>query len=192
MNNDDGAFDTLFRLHYGRIARVIGRIVRDQARAEEIAVDVFVKWRRHPPAHGAGAEGWLYRTAIRQALDAWRRDTRWSRLQQVLARIAVAPRTPEELHADEADRQQVRAVLGSLRQRDVTLLLLWIEDVSYAEIAAAAAVRSSSVGSMLRRAQDTFRKEYEARYGAQSSQRMGRGTAGAPCPGLDARSDPRA
>lgn len=192
MNSDDGAFDTLFRLHYGRVARVIGRIIRDQARAEEIAVDVFVKWRRHTPAHGAGAEGWLYRTAIRQALDAWRRDTRWSRLQQVLAHIGVAPRTPEELHADKVDRQQVRAVLGSLRRRDVTLLLLWIEDVSYAEIAAAAAVRSSSVGSMLRRAQDTFRKEYEARYGAQSSQRMGRSTTGAPCPGMDARSDPRA
>ena len=46
--------DTLFRTHYGRLARVVGRIVHDQAEAEEIAVDVFVKWRGHPAAHGVG------------------------------------------------------------------------------------------------------------------------------------------
>ena len=61
--------DALFREHYPRIARMVGRIVRDRGRAEEIAVDVFIKWRRHPAAHGDHAEGWLYRTAVRQALD---------------------------------------------------------------------------------------------------------------------------
>src|SRR3954466_1662275 len=61
--------DALFRAHYGRLARVVGRIVHDQAAAEEIAVDVFVKWRGHPAAHGDGAEGWLYRTAGRAAPD---------------------------------------------------------------------------------------------------------------------------
>lgn len=161
-------FDTLFRSHYMRVARVIGRIVQDRARAEEIAVDVFVQWRGHPSAHGEGAEGWLYRTAVRKALDAWRRDTRWSRIERVLAHIGVAPRTPEELHATDAERQQVRAVLGSMRRRDAALLLLWIEDVSYAEIAAAVGVQASSVGSFVRRAQEAFRKEYEARYGKQS------------------------
>ena len=70
--------DELFRAHYPRLARVVGRIVHDQARAEEIAADVFLRWQRHRRAQGDGAEGWLYRTAVRQALDAWRRDRRWA------------------------------------------------------------------------------------------------------------------
>ena len=76
--------DELFRAQYARLARVVGRIVQDQGRAEEIAADVFLRWQRHPAAHGEGAEGWLYRTAVRQALDAWRRDQRWARVQRVL------------------------------------------------------------------------------------------------------------
>jgi RNA polymerase sigma-70 factor, ECF subfamily len=160
-------FEALFSQHYVRVARVIGRIVRDRARAEEMAVDVFVKWRRHPAAHGDGAEGWLYRTAVRSALDAWRRERRWTRLQWALASVTGSPRTPEAMHEHEREREQVHATLARLRRRDATALLLWSEDVPYGEIAAAIAVRASSVGSLLKRAQLTFRKEYEARYGTR-------------------------
>jgi hypothetical protein len=37
--------DAIFRAHYDRVARVIGRVIHDQARAEELAVEVFLKWR---------------------------------------------------------------------------------------------------------------------------------------------------
>jgi RNA polymerase sigma-70 factor (ECF subfamily) len=160
--------DALFRAHYVRLARVVGRIVHDQAQAEEIAVEVFLRWRRHPSARGDGAEGWLYRTAVRAALDAWRRGQRWSRVEQVLAHVGLAPRTPEDLHASRVERRQVRGVLAALRRRDATLLLLWAEDLSYAEMAVAIGVQASSVGSLLRRAQDAFRKDYERRYGQPS------------------------
>jgi RNA polymerase sigma-70 factor, ECF subfamily len=160
--------DELFRAHYPRLARVVGRIVHDRARAEEIAADVFLRWQRHPSAHGDGAEGWLYRTAVRQALDAWRRDRRWTQVERLLAHVGIAPRTPDDLHAGAEERRQVRTVLSSLRRREATLLLLWAEDVSYAAIAAAIGVQATSVGSLLRRAQDAFRKEYEARYGQPS------------------------
>ena len=164
VDTGDG-LEALFRAHYARVARVVGRIVHDQAQAEEIAVEVFLRWRRHPSAQGDGAEGWLYRTAVRAALDAWRRSQRWARVERVLAHVGLAPRTPEDLHASRVERRQVRAVLAALRRRDATLLLLWAEDLSYADMAAAIGVQASSVGSLLRRAQDAFRKEYEARHG---------------------------
>lgn len=164
----DERFDALFREHYARIARVIGRIVQDQGRAEEIAVDVFLRWRRHPQAHGDGAEGWLFRTAVRAALDAWRRDTRWARVHRLLAHVGGSPQTPEALHAADVQRQQVRATLGRLRPRDAAVLLLWSEDVSYAGIAATVQVRPSTVGSLVKRAQTAFRNDYEARYGTHA------------------------
>ena len=38
--------ESIFRVKYAHIARVIARIVRDRARAEELAVEVFLKlWR---------------------------------------------------------------------------------------------------------------------------------------------------
>jgi RNA polymerase sigma-70 factor (ECF subfamily) len=169
LADDEAArFEQLFRGHFARVARVVGRIVQDQARAEEIAADVFVKWRRHPAAHGEGAEGWLYRTATREALDCWRREARWARVRHLLAQVTRSPRTPEQVHAADTDRQQVRAVLAALRSREAAALLLWSEDVSYAEIAAAVGIQPSSVGTLVRRAQESFRKEYATRYGSPS------------------------
>ena len=163
---DGDQLDSLFRNHYARLARVVGRIVHDQAQAEEIAVDVFLRWRRHPSAHGEGAEGWLYRTAVHAALDAWRRCQRWSRVERLLVHLHLAsPPTPVELHDSDVARLQVRTVLAALRPRETTILLLWTEEVGYAAMASAVGVQPSSIGSLLRRAQDAFRKEYEARYG---------------------------
>ena len=59
-------------------------------------------------------------------------------------------------------------MLAALPRRQATILLMWAEDLSYAEIAAAAGIQPSSVGTLLRRAQDAFKKEYEARYGHAS------------------------
>ena len=160
--------DALFREHYSGIARMVGRIVGDRGRAEEIAVDVFLKWRRHPGAHGEHAEGWLYRTAARQALDDWRRSERWSRIARALASVWPTPRTPDQLHEEETERQQVRAVLAMLKQRDAELLLLWTEDLTYEQMAAAIGVKPSSIGSLLRRAQAAFRIAYEETHGQHS------------------------
>ena len=67
MNANNGAADleVVFRAQYERIARVIAGVIRDHARAEELAVEVFLKWDRHPAAHGENAEGGVYRTALR-------------------------------------------------------------------------------------------------------------------------------
>src|SRR5712671_2350647 len=65
----DGLLETIFHAQYKRMCRVIARVLRDPARAEELAVEVFLKWSRHPGAHGDATEGWLYRTALREALD---------------------------------------------------------------------------------------------------------------------------
>ena len=56
-----------FAAHYERVSRVIGRVIHDQSRAEEIAVEIFLKWWRNPRARGEHAEGWLYRAAVRKA-----------------------------------------------------------------------------------------------------------------------------
>src|SRR5438093_1085149 len=68
--------EAVFRAQYARIARVIACVIRDHARAEELAVEVFLKWDRHPAAHGEKADGWLYRTAVRMALNELRRELR--------------------------------------------------------------------------------------------------------------------
>lgn len=163
--NHSESLDTIFRAHYERITRVIGRVIQDQARAEELAVDVFLKWWRNPQAHFEHAEGWLYRTAVRQALDELRRQVRRSRFERFFSFGSQTPVTPEQCYAENGEQQRVRTVLSTLNRRDAALLLLWSHGLSYREIAASLEVKFNSVGSLVSRALEVFRKEYVKRYG---------------------------
>ena len=164
--SDQWDFDGCFHAHYPRIARVVARIVGDTGRAEDIAIEVFWKLWRTPKAHGENAGGWLYRTAVRLGINDLRGNRRRDHYERQ-ADIPPASLTPEEVHSASQERDQVRRVLGLLEPRDAELLLLRSHGFSYDELAAAIEVKPSSVGTLLSRAQQAFRKEYLRLYGEQ-------------------------
>jgi RNA polymerase sigma-70 factor (ECF subfamily) len=159
-------FEATFRAQYERIARVIARVVQDPARAEELAVEVFLKLWRNPQAQGENAEGWLYRTAVRTGLDELRRRTRRSRYERLLGWVRAVP-TPEQVRATSEEQQNVRSVLAAIEPRQAELLLLRSHGLSYEELASALDLNPVSVGTLLSRAQQAFRKEFVKRYGQQ-------------------------
>ncbi len=157
-------FESLFRTHYARIARVIVRVVRDPARAEDLAVDVFWKfWRKPPPDQNGNEGGWLYRTAVRLALDDVRKQARKSRHESSAEHGATL--TPEDVRAASEQSLRVTQVLTSLDTRQAELLLLRTDGLSYAEIASTLDLNPASLGTLIRRAQQAFRKEYVRKYG---------------------------
>jgi RNA polymerase sigma-70 factor (ECF subfamily) len=168
MKAAEARFDieTIFRAQYGRIARVIARVVRDPARAEELAVEVFLKLWRTPRAQGESSEGWLYRTAVRAGLDELRRRTRRSVYERA-ADFVRGARTPEAMHQATEEQERVRLVLSALETRQAELLILRSDGLSYDEVASALELNPASVGTFLVRAQEAFRKEYVKRYGEQ-------------------------
>jgi RNA polymerase sigma-70 factor (ECF subfamily) len=154
----------LFQLHYPRIARVIARIVNDPSRAEELAADVFWKFMRISNAQHTNPTGWLYRAGIRKGVDELRRQQRRDKYDRFLSFFGSAP-SPEQLHSVAEDQRQVRIVLAALKHRDSELLILRSEGLSYEETAEILGLNETSIGTLLRRAQDAFRKEYVKRYG---------------------------
>lgn len=159
--------EAIFHAQYDRIARVIAKVVRNHARAEELAVEVFLKLWRTRRAQGERAEGWLYRTAVRAALNELRAEARRSRYERLLGRARSTP-TPEEIHATAEEKERVRAVLGMMEPRQAELVLLRSQDLSYEELASALDLNPASVGTLLSRAHQAFRKEYIKRYGNES------------------------
>lgn len=156
--------EEVFRTQYDRIACVIARVIRDPARAEELAVEVFLKWSKQRRSDDDNAKGWLYRTAVRLSLDELRRERRRTRFESML-HIASRVPTPEDVLATTEEAARVRNVLSSIDRRYAELLLLRNEGLSYLEAASVLALNPASVGTLLSRAQDAFRKEYAKRYG---------------------------
>jgi RNA polymerase sigma-70 factor, ECF subfamily len=159
-------FEQCFQANYARIARAVARIVGDPARAEEVAVEAFWKLWQNSQAQGENAMGWVYRTAVRLALNDLRGHRRRAHYESQADAPPAAP-TPEEAHAAEQEREQVRRVLAAIDPRDAELLLLRHQGFSYEELAVAIDVQPSSIGTLLARAQRAFRKEYVTQYGEQ-------------------------
>lgn len=160
-------FDEIFRRYYATVYRVLIRITGSPEEAEDLAQEVFLRLHERSGSLGddRNVGGWLYRVAsnagfnaIRSRRRLHRRLLNWARLEQSLQ--ASAPSA-----ASEAERRQeaalVRQALSRLRERDRTVLILRSSGVSYAEIAMAVSVKPSSVGTILVRAEEALRAQFE-------------------------------
>src|ERR1700730_4356274 len=162
--------ETIFHAQYGRIAGVMPRVLRARARAEELAVEVFLKWSRNPRAQGENAQAWLCRVAVRTGLDELRRQTRRTQRERLLRFVGYSPApdpNPEEVRAAREDQERVRAVLAAIQPRQAELLVLRSQGLSYDELASTLELKPASIGTFLSRAERAFRKEYIKRYGQQ-------------------------
>jgi RNA polymerase sigma-70 factor, ECF subfamily len=163
-------FEAFFRVHYARVARVVARVAGGPERAEDLAAEAFWKLWRNPQAHGQNAAGWIYRTALRLALNDLRSHRRRNHYEGQ-ASPGQGMATPEEAHLAAEQRDQVRRVLAALEERQAELLVLRSSGLRYDEVAAALDLNPASVGTLISRAQRAFRKEYVNRYGEPRNQR---------------------
>lgn len=162
-------FDTLFAGFYRRLARLLYRITGDFGRAEEVASEAFWRLYAKPPAAGTNLEGWLYRTGLRLALDQLKKDHRRVRYEALASAFGFAA-SPHQVLQQTNERERLRQVFGALKPDHVALILLRADGLSYMELAAALHLKLTSVGTLLARAEEAFRKEYVRRYGQPRNQ----------------------
>jgi RNA polymerase sigma-70 factor (ECF subfamily) len=146
----------LFTMHKDRVYSLARLLCRDPADAVEITQDVFVKVFSGIEAFRGESkfETWLYRIVHNTARDHSRKSRRllsldsafWKRQPQ---RTASAGRP--EAHSDMEDR--VRSAIASLPKRLRTpIVLRYMEDLSYEEIAAVLRSPPGTIAARLSRA----------------------------------------
>lgn len=160
---DTAAFDALFRRHYDRVYGLLFRLVGNRVEAEDLTQEVFLKLY-HRPLHGNrehNVGAWLYRVATNMGYNHIRGRRRfWQRNVVLVPEENSRQNDPAERAAERETRAAVRAALARLPERQVQLLLLRQMGLSYAELAEACEVAPGSVGTLLARAAEAFRKAY--------------------------------
>lgn len=163
----EAEFETIFREHFARMTRMIRRVLRCDAEAEEICAEAFLKLYRMGP--GGIAEGtvgaWLYRAATRSAIDRLRSHKRRGFEEQLDAGCGDFA---DGLESDPLGRivreeriAEVRLALARLKVEKAQVLLLRHSGLSYQEIAVAMRIKPASVGTMLARAEAEFSMVYQ-------------------------------
>ncbi len=110
-------------------------------------------------------ELWLVTVALnlfRNVKTTRSRRKRLLTMARAEAVLADPTPTPAQIMEAEESREQARAAIDQLPERDQRLLLLQAEGYSYRDIAAALALNEASIGTLLARAKLAFRQAYEA------------------------------
>lgn len=165
VNRGDAAsFDALFYRHYDRVYGILFRLVGSKAEAEDLAQEVFLKLHAHATSRrwvdDENISAWLYRVALNQGYNALRERKRlWQRNRYLLPDGDQGENTERE-YMQREEQAAVRATLARLPERQAMLLVLRQMGFSYQECAEVCRVAPGSVGTLLARAAEAFRKAY--------------------------------
>lgn len=161
-------FGLLLERHRGPVINFLYRMTQNQAVAEELAQEVFLRVYRSRATYEPTAKftTWLYRITTHLALN-WLRDKKNERRQESLDDEIVdgAPRQVEDRSANveqsmlwQVKLDEIRQAIESLpgKQRAAVLMHKY-EEMGYAQIAGVLNCSESAVKSLLFRAYETLR-----------------------------------
>jgi RNA polymerase sigma factor (sigma-70 family) len=143
-------FDALFVANFSPVARTVWFIVRDGARAEEIAQDAFVQLLRHWRRVSAyeRPDLWVRRVAIRDATRERRRDRRRTELHTLAGRTSPVP--PDPAHVGSTHVDLVTQLQRLAPQQRAVVVLFYLEDRPMDEIAEIVGCAPSTARNHLR------------------------------------------
>ena len=148
----------LFQEHGTALYRFCLSVLRDTSDTEDVVQETFLKLLNHLQ-HGGdrrNLKSWLFTVAANACRDRTRWRLRWLPWSAERDDRTVEPVDSEgRLKPDASARKAFRA----LSPRDRLLLSLRAQGLSYKDIAAASGIREQSVGRLLARALDRWRKQ---------------------------------
>ena len=157
MNNDkEHQFERLVRQHKRTIYTVCYLFSHDNAEVDDLFQEILIRmWNGFDSYEGrSDARTWIYRVAFNAALN-WNKKQR-RRIETVPLTVDIDP-----YEANDPSTQQIRELYDRISRLDLvdrSLILLWLEGVSYEEIGAIVGITPSHVGVRLLRIKDKLVK----------------------------------
>ncbi len=165
-------FEVLMRRYNQRLYRMSRMILRDDAEAEDVMQDAYVRAYEHLDqfAGKAAFSTWLTRIAIHEALARKRRRGRHDELDAMpmsgesMPMMKSSAPSPETNTATAQSRELLEQAIESLPENYRSVVVMReVEEMSVAETAASLGVTEAVVKTRLHRAHAMLRKELYSR-----------------------------
>ncbi len=154
MNNNQQA--ALFKEWLGQYARLMARVARAYTASEADCQDLlqgilFPVWRSIPSfRREASPSTWVYRVALNTALSVRRRERqRWRFLP--LSDLPEVGDPGGERMPDQESIESLYAAIRRLPKPDAALVILYLDDLSYRQMAEVLGISETNVGVKLNR-----------------------------------------
>lgn len=159
MLDDDrkSLFMTWLGEHGSSVMKVARAYTLTNEECQDLAQQILLQaWRSLPEfQHKANAATWFYRVALHTAMNWHRKDRLRRSLQQPLMEMQSTA-TNGSTSAEQAQHrdtvEQLYKAIQQLPKTDAALVLLYLDELSYKEIAEVLGISESNVGVKLNRA----------------------------------------
>lgn len=167
-DGDQASFGLLLERHRNPVIHFLYRIVQNQAVADELAQEVFLRVYRSRSTYEPTAKftTWLFRIATHLALN-WLRDRKGEKLQESLdqqmedgapRQVADRSKTIEQALVYRVKLEEVRQAIALLPAKQKAAVVMHkYEELEYSQIANALRCSESAVKSLLFRAYESLR-----------------------------------
>src|SRR5215471_8555694 len=185
LDGETALFELIMRRYNQRLYRVARAILRDEAEAEDVMQDAYVRAYEHLGQFAGRSQfaTWLTRIAIHEALARAQRRKRTDQLGSSRSSeagvdrevdVAASALNPEEqLSVSELGWALEDAILSIPEQYRLVLMMRDVEQLSTIETAAALDLSEENVKVRLHRARAMVRKNLFARAGAEAPRAFG-------------------
>jgi len=172
---DTALYEVLMRRYNQRLYRITLAILRNDAEAEDVMQDAYVRAYQHLDQFGGHApfSAWLTRIAVNEALARLRLRKRNPQLddsdpdgETTMNMVETAPNPEQSATRAELGRLLEEALLDLPEQYRTVVMLRDIEELSTAETAAALDITEDNVKVRLHRGRAMARGWFVARVGA--------------------------
>ncbi len=143
--------------HSSTVWKVARAYTLTSEECQDLAQEILLQaWRSLPNFEGkASAATWFYRVALQTAMNWHRKDKPRRSRQQPLLEVQV--RAPDRSDSAELAQhrdtvEQLYNAIHQLPKTDTALVLLYLDDLSYREMAEVLGISESNVGVKLNRA----------------------------------------
>ena len=128
----------------------------DKAEIDDLFQEILIRlWNGFDHYEGRStAQTWIYRVALNTAINQDKKERR--RIETVPLTVDIDP-----YEADDPSTQQIRDLYDRISRLDLidrSLILLWLEGISYDEIGAIIGITPNNVGVRLSRIKDKLVK----------------------------------
>ncbi len=155
--NPESLFKNWLTQHAGAVLKVARAYTLTTEDCQDLVQEILLQvWRSLPQYQAkASASTWFYRVALNTAL-AWHRKERRRRVRQQPIRevenlrVASLDGSGQALEREIVDR--LYAAIRQLPKTDAAIVLLYLDDLSYREMAEVLGISESNVGVKLNRA----------------------------------------
>jgi RNA polymerase sigma-70 factor (ECF subfamily) len=169
LGGETALFELLMRRYNQRLYRITRAIVGDEAEAEDVTQDAYVRAFEHLDQFAGRARfaTWLTRIAVHEAYARLRRRGRQVDIEDSMPTLASRTAGPEQRAADQELGRAIESAVDAPPEVYRSVFMLRdVEGLSTAETAACLEINAETVKTRLHRARALLRNHISARVGA--------------------------